>query len=59
MKIKVVTVYGGQGMGIQLDALDRGVEIVVATPGRLIDHLKRGTIELRDVTHIVLGYLWA
>ena len=53
-KIKVATVYGGQGMGIQLDALDRGVEIVVATPGRLIDHLKRGTIELRDVTHIVL-----
>jgi ATP-dependent RNA helicase DeaD len=53
-KIRVVTVYGGQGMGIQLDALDRGVEIVVATPGRLIDHLKRGTIELRDVTHIVL-----
>jgi ATP-dependent RNA helicase DeaD len=53
-KIKVATVYGGQGMGLQLDALDRGVEIVVATPGRLIDHLKRGSIELRDVTHIVL-----
>jgi ATP-dependent RNA helicase DeaD len=53
-KIRVVTVYGGQGMGIQLDALDRGVEIVVATPGRLIDHLKRGSIELRDITHIVL-----
>ncbi len=53
-KIRVATVYGGQGMGIQLDALDRGVEIVVATPGRLIDHLKRGTIELRDITHIVL-----
>ncbi|MDC4231544.1 MAG: DEAD/DEAH box helicase [Nitrosopumilus sp.] len=53
-KIRVATVYGGQGMGIQLDALDRGVEIVVATPGRLIDHLKRGSIELRDVTHIVL-----
>ena len=52
--IKVATVYGGQGMGIQLDALHRGVEIVVATPGRLIDHLKRGSIELRDVTHIVL-----
>ncbi|MFQ5476887.1 MAG: DEAD/DEAH box helicase [Nitrosopumilus sp.] len=52
--IKVATVYGGQGMGIQLDALDRGVEIVVATPGRLIDHLKRGSIELRDITHIVL-----
>ena len=40
--IKVATVYGGQGMGLQLDALERGVEIVVATPGRLIDHLKRG-----------------
>ena len=36
-KIKVVTVYGGQGMGIQLDALHRGAEIIVATPGRLID----------------------
>ena len=53
-KIKVATVYGGQGMGLQLDALERGVEIVVATPGRLIDHLKRGSIELRDVSHIVL-----
>ncbi|MBI5860272.1 MAG: DEAD/DEAH box helicase [Nitrosarchaeum sp.] len=52
--IKVATVYGGQGMGLQLDALDRGVEIVVATPGRLIDHLKRGSIELGDITHIVL-----
>jgi len=53
-KIRVATVYGGQGMGLQLDALHRGVEIVVATPGRLIDHLKRGSIELRDITHIVL-----
>ncbi len=52
--IKVATVYGGQGMGIQLEALDRGVEIVVATPGRLIDHLKRGSIELADVEHVVL-----
>ena len=53
-KLRVATVYGGQGMGLQLDALERGVEIVVATPGRLIDHLKRGSIELRDITHIVL-----
>ncbi|PIN83985.1 MAG: RNA helicase [Nitrosopumilales archaeon CG11_big_fil_rev_8_21_14_0_20_33_24] len=52
--IRVATVYGGQGMGLQLDALDRGVEIIVATPGRLIDHLKRGSIELGDITHIVL-----
>ena len=52
--IKVATIYGGQGMGIQLDALDRGVEIVVVTPGRLIDHLKRGSIELKDIEHVVL-----
>lgn len=52
--IKTATVYGGQGMGIQLDALDRGVEIIVATPGRLIDHLKRGSIELGNVQHVVL-----
>jgi ATP-dependent RNA helicase DeaD len=52
--LRTATVYGGQGMGIQLDALHRGVEIVVATPGRLIDHLKRGSIELRDISHIVL-----
>ncbi len=52
--IKTAVVYGGQGMGIQLDILERGVEIVVATPGRLIDHLKRGSIELMDIEHIVL-----
>ena len=52
--IRIATIYGGQGMGIQLDALHRGVEIVVATPGRLIDHLKRGSIELRDISHVVL-----
>ena len=52
--IRIATVYGGQGMGIQLDTLHKGVEIVVATPGRLIDHLKRGSIELRDISHIVL-----
>ena len=52
--IKTATIYGGQGMGIQLDALQKGVEIVVATPGRLIDHVKRGSIKLNGVTHLVL-----
>ncbi len=52
--IKATTVYGGQGMGLQLDQLRRGVEIVVATPGRLIDHLKRGSIKLNHVGHLVL-----
>ncbi len=52
--IKTATIYGGQGMGVQLDALRRGVEIVVATPGRIIDHLKRGSIKLDDVKYVVL-----
>jgi ATP-dependent RNA helicase DeaD len=52
--IFAATVYGGQGMGLQLDQLKRGAEIVVATPGRLIDHLKRGSIKLNKVKHIVL-----
>jgi len=52
--IRTVTIYGGQGMGIQLDALRKKPEIIVATPGRLIDHLKRGTIKLNNVKHVVL-----
>jgi ATP-dependent RNA helicase DeaD len=53
-KIKVVTVYGGQGIGIQLDALRRKPEIVVATPGRLIDHLDNGSIRTDNIKHVVL-----
>ena len=53
-KIKVVTVYGGQGIGIQLDALRRKPEIVVATPGRLIDHLDNGSIKTDNIKHVVL-----
>lgn len=52
--IRLATIYGGQGMNTQLDVLRRGVEIVVATPGRLIDHLKRGSIKLNSVSHVVL-----
>ncbi len=52
--IKAVSIYGGQGMGVQLGALSRGVEVIVATPGRLIDHLKRGSIDLKNVGHVVL-----
>ncbi|MEM2786544.1 MAG: DEAD/DEAH box helicase [Candidatus Nitrosotenuis sp.] len=52
--IKVVSIYGGQGIGVQLQALRHGVEIVVATPGRLIDHLKQGSIHLNDVKYVVL-----
>ena len=52
--VHVVPVYGGQDIGIQFRALKRTPQIVVATPGRLIDHLKRGTISLENVQAVVL-----
>ena len=52
--IRTVAVYGGQAMSRQLEALRRGVHIVVATPGRLMDHMERGTIEIGQVRSVVL-----
>jgi ATP-dependent RNA helicase DeaD len=51
---KVVPVYGGQPIGRQLGALRDGVHIVVATPGRAIDHINRGTLALDAVRLVVL-----
>jgi len=53
-KTKIATVYGGQGIGIQLDALRRKPEVIVATPGRLIDHLNQGTIRTDEIRYVVL-----
>ncbi|MDR2584139.1 MAG: DEAD/DEAH box helicase [Fibromonadaceae bacterium] len=50
----VVPVYGGQDMGVQLRALKRKAQVVVATPGRLIDHLERRTIDLSGIQALVL-----
>ncbi|MDQ2674134.1 MAG: DEAD/DEAH box helicase, partial [Chloroflexota bacterium] len=47
-------IYGGVGFGGQAGALRRGAEIVVATPGRLLDHARQGTIDLRSVEILVL-----
>lgn len=52
--ISVIPVYGGQSIDQQLRRLKRGVHIIVGTPGRVIDHLKRKTINLRDIEHLVL-----
>ncbi len=52
--VRVVTVYGGQSMNVQLDALKRGAHIVVGTPGRIIDHIRRGTLKLDSVKFVVL-----
>lgn len=53
-KINVVTVYGGAAYGPQLNALRRGVCIVVGTPGRILDHLRRGTLDLSALELLVL-----
>jgi ATP-dependent RNA helicase DeaD len=50
----VVPVYGGQAIQQQLRALKRGVDVVVATPGRAIDHIQRGSLALSDVQCVVL-----
>jgi len=54
MGVRVLPIYGGQPIGRQLHALERGVDIVVATPGRAIDHISRGTLRLAGVATVVL-----
>jgi ATP-dependent RNA helicase DeaD len=52
--VKVVPIYGGQPIHRQLQQLDRGVHVVVATPGRAIDHIGRGSLPLDEVKVVVL-----
>jgi ATP-dependent RNA helicase DeaD len=52
--VRVLTIYGGQSINVQLDHLRRGVHVVVGTPGRVIDHIKRGTLDLRRTKYVVL-----
>jgi ATP-dependent RNA helicase DeaD len=52
--VHVLPVYGGQGYGVQLSALRRGVHIVVGTPGRIMDHLEKGTLDLTELKYLVL-----
>ena len=54
MGLRAVAIYGGSSMEVQRDALNAGCEIVVATPGRLIDLIGRGDIDLGSVTFLVL-----
>ncbi|MFJ8958884.1 DEAD/DEAH box helicase [Lentzea sp. NPDC102401] len=54
MGARVLPIYGGQPIGRQLRELSRGVDVVVATPGRAIDHLQRGTLQLGDLRVVVL-----
>ncbi len=50
----VLPIYGGQAYGPQLSALKRGVHVVVGTPGRVIDHMQRGTLKLDQISCLVL-----
>ena len=52
--LTVVPIYGGQSIGLQLKSLRRGVDIVVGTPGRILDHIKRKTLRLDKVSYLVL-----
>jgi ATP-dependent RNA helicase RhlE len=52
--LRVVAVYGGASLGDQTDKLRRGVDVVIATPGRLLDHVHRKNINFKDVQILVL-----
>src|SRR5574337_904608 len=51
---QVLPIYGGQSYGPQLHSLKRGVHVVVGTPGRVIDHLDKGTLDLSELKYLVL-----
>ncbi|HEX3711339.1 MAG TPA: DEAD/DEAH box helicase [Trebonia sp.] len=54
MGARVLPIYGGQPIGRQLRSLDRGTDVVVATPGRALDHITRGTLNLQGLEIVVL-----
>lgn len=53
-QVRMVPIYGGASYTKQLGALRRGVDIVVGTPGRIMDHLERGTLDLTELKYLVL-----
>jgi len=53
-KTRIIAVYGGQPIERQISRLQRGVDIVVGTPGRILDHLERKTLDISKVSYIVL-----
>ena len=53
-RARVLAIYGGSAYGPQISQLKRGVAVVVGTPGRVIDHIKKGTLDLSDLKCLVL-----
>jgi len=54
LRVHSTTIFGGVGMGPQIDALRRGVDLIVATPGRLMDHMERRGVDLSGIEILVL-----
>ena len=52
--LKIIPIYGGQSIVQQLSRLRKGVHVVVGTPGRIIDHLKRKTLKLKEIEHLII-----
>jgi ATP-dependent RNA helicase DeaD len=53
-EVRVLPIYGGQSYGVQLAGLRRGAQVIVGTPGRVIDHLDRGTLDISELRFLVL-----
>ena len=54
LRMNISAIYGGAGMGPQVEMFRRGVDVLVATPGRLMDHMERGTAKLDSIEILVL-----
>jgi len=53
-KLTITPIYGGQSITLQLRSLKKGVDIVIGTPGRVLDHIARGTLKLGEISYLVL-----
>ena len=53
-RIEILPIYGGQAYGIQLSGLRRGAQVIVGTPGRVIDHLEKGSLDISQLRFLVL-----
>ncbi len=53
-RVRTLPIYGGQSIGHQIRALEQGVHVVIGTPGRVLDHIRRGTLKLDQVQSVVL-----
>ncbi|MCF8009528.1 MAG: DEAD/DEAH box helicase [Halanaerobiales bacterium] len=52
--ISTLPVYGGQSIGRQIKALKKGVQVIIGTPGRVMDHMRRGTLNLKHIDFLIL-----